>query len=171
MQLQSKLMTLTSVGIDAAPELVPAYNGDAQFNIWRDGHPLIDEAAVRADMIETLSMPGGMVWRIADVTADMLLGVATTAFVPPPHNAWIALLIIDQQRQRQGWGTAAADLLERYLFTPPEITHVGLALQAQNVGALRFWEGRGYASGLRRKEFGNEIVTLRLARRAETTAP
>lgn len=163
MKLVGERVTLTDIGIEDAAQVVPAYNGDEQFNLMRDGKPTIDLEAVRADMIETKGMPGGTVWRIDD-RAGTLIGVATTALVPPPHGAWIALLVIIAGFQRQSYGAATAALLEEYLFADPDIAQIGLAVQSQNTGALAFWEKRGYKRGLHRKEFGNEIDTLRLLR-------
>ncbi len=164
MELRGERLVLTDVSLEAAAEILPAYNGDEQFNLWRDGKPAIDLEAVRADMLEAKSMPGGRVWRIAD-QSGALVGVATTAFVPPPHGGWIGLLIIRKEYQGQGYGSEAADLLEGYLFDDPVVTQIGLAVQSQNTRALAFWERRGYQRGLHRKQFDVETDTLRLARR------
>jgi ubiquinone/menaquinone biosynthesis C-methylase UbiE len=81
--------------------------------------------------------------------------------VPPPHGGWIALLIIVQDYQRRGYGTAAADLLEAHLFDQPGVRRIGLGVLVQNAPALAFWEGRGYQRGLlRRDNHGNEVYTL-----------
>jgi RimJ/RimL family protein N-acetyltransferase len=164
MELRGKRLVLASIGLDEAEEILPAYNGDEQFNLWRDGKPAIDLEAVRADMLEAKSIAGGVVWRIAD-QAGTLVGVATTAFVPPPHGGWIGLLIIRQEFQGQGYGGEAAGLLEGHLFADPDVTQIGLAVQSQNAKALAFWEKRGYQRGLHRKQFDVETDTLRLARR------
>jgi RimJ/RimL family protein N-acetyltransferase len=170
MELRGERLLLTDIGLEAAAEILPAYNGDAQFNLWRDGRPVVDLEAVRADMLEAKSMPGGMVWRIAD-HSGALVGVATTAFVPPPHGGWIGLLIIRQEFQGLGLGGEAADLLEEYLFADPDVTQIGLAVQSQNSRALAFWERRGYQRGLHRKQFDVETDTLRLPRRSSGERP
>ncbi|MBA3825243.1 MAG: GNAT family N-acetyltransferase, partial [Ktedonobacterales bacterium] len=104
---------------------------------------------------------GGTVWRITD-PAGTLIGVAETALVPPPQGAWVALLVIDRAHQRQGYGTAAADLLEAHLFAQPGITRIGMGVLTHNTPALAFWEGRGYTRGLhRRDQHGHDIFTLR----------
>ncbi len=163
--LQGARLTLTSVGKDAAEELLPVFNGDPQFNEWSGERELTLEA-VRSDLIESLGMPGGTVWRISDA-AGAVVGVAETALVPPPQGAWVALLVIDRAHQRQGYGTEAVDLLEEYLFAQPGITRIGLGVMTQNAPALAFWEGRGYARGLhRRDQHGHDIYTLRLDRPA-----
>lgn len=160
-QLHHARLTLTSVGSDAAEDLLPAYNGDIQFNAW-NGTETMSLDAVKADIIEASSMPGGTIWRIDD-SADTLVGVAVTALVPQPSSAWVALLVIREPFQRQGLGTAAASLLEEYLFGQPGIVHIGLGVLTQNTPALAFWEGRGYRRGLKRRDnHDNEIYTLRL---------
>lgn len=164
-ELVGQRVVLTSVGKDAAEELQPAFNGDAQFNTWSGAGEMTVEA-VRADMIETLGMPGGAVWRIA-LKDGALVGAAEMALVPPPSTAWIALLIIRHEAQRQGYGTEAADLLEAHLLAQPGIEHIGLGVLTQNAPALAFWEGRGYRRGLvRRDTHGNEVITMRRDKQA-----
>ena len=149
-ELTGQRLILTSVGPDAAATLLPAFNGDAQFNAW-GGTAEMTLEAVRADLLETSSMPGGTIWHITD-RSGMLLGVAETALVPPPHGAWIALLIIQQAFQRQGYGTEAAELLEKHLFAQTGVTRIGLGVLVVNTPALAFWEKRGFQRGLTRRE-------------------
>jgi SAM-dependent methyltransferase len=163
MQLRDDRVVLTRVGPDAAEALVPAFNGDEQFNLW-SGTPTMTLDAVRADLLETASMPGGTSWQITD-SVGTLIGVAETALIPPPHGAWIALLIIRQEAQRQGYGSAVAALLEAHLFAQLEVTRIGMGVLTANAPALAFWEKRGYQRGLtRRDNHGNEVITLRLDR-------
>ena len=162
-ELTGKRLILTSVGPDATATVLPAFNGDAQFNAW-SGTAEMTLDAVRADLLETSSMPGGTIWHITDA-AGAALGVAETALVPPPNGAWIALLIILQAYQRQGYGTEAAALLEAHLFAQPGVTRIGLGVLVVNTPALAFWEGRGFHRGLtRRDNHGNEVFTMRLDR-------
>ncbi len=162
-ELTGPRLTLTSVGMEAAEELLPAFNGDAQFNAW-SGTPVMTLDAVRADMLETKSLPGGVVWRIA-LHDGTRVGVAETALVPPPNSGWIALLLIEQAYQRQGFGSEAADLLEAHLFAQPGITRIGLGVLVQNEPGIAFWTKRGYQAGLRRRDnHGNEVITMRLNR-------
>lgn len=161
-ELRGERVVLRTVGEAAAPDLVPAFNGDEDFNRLSGQTEPLSAEAVRADVLETLTMPGGRVWSIERVEDRELLGVAETALVPPPHNAWIALFIIRQEYQRQGYGREAADLLEAEFLAAPEVTRIGLGVLVHNTRALAFWERRGYAIGLKRRDsHGNEVVTLR----------
>ncbi len=160
--LQGKNIALLAVGAEAAEDLLPAYNGDEQFNIWSGDEPHISLAAVQRDITGTLEMPGGNVWRIQNQAAE-LIGVAITALVPPPDNAWIALLIIRKEYQRRGFGNESAQLLEDWFFSLPDIRHIGLGVFTVNTPAIAFWSSRGYRSGLRRKDlYGHETITYRL---------
>lgn len=168
MELRDARLTLTTVGVEDAEVLLPAYNGDEDFNRLSGGAPTVDLATVRADLVEGLAMPGGAAWALRD-PAGTLVGAAVTALVPPPHTAWIALLIIRRELQRQGLGGAAADLLEEHFFAQPEVERIGLAVIAANAPALAFWERRGYTRGLRRRDsLGHEVIALRLERPGAT---
>ncbi len=162
--LQGVRLTLTPSTQEDAYDLLPAFNGDEQFNIWNGGSPLMSIEAVKADIEQALNMPGGTVWRIAG--ADyMLIGVAITAHIPPPHGAWIALFIIRQPFQHHGYGQEAAGLLEQELFSHPEIQQIGLAIVVQNKHGQAFWQQRGFVAGLHHKDlFGVESVTMRLTK-------
>lgn len=159
--LRGQRVVLTTASVDDAADLTPAYNGDPAFNLMSGGTPELALEAVRADLIEAHSLPGGAVWRIDD-SQGHLLGVATTGLIPPPHSAWIALLIIRHEFQRQGFGSEVAGLLEDRFFARPGIAHIGLAVQEENTPALAFWEKRGYRRGLhRRDQLGRNIIGLR----------
>ncbi len=164
MELRGKHLKLESVGLEAAEALLPAYNGDARFNVWSGFDPVLTLDQVRADMEETLRLPGGAVWRMVDHN-DALVGVAATALVPQPDTGWIALLLIRREFQRRGYGSEAAALLETYLFSDPQITRIGLAVLTQNAPGLAFWEGRGYErDSARRDDPGNEAYRYFLPR-------
>lgn len=168
--LQGARVTMTTASVDDATDLIPAYNGDPDFNLLNGGTAELTLEAVRADLIEAHALPGGTVWRIADAGGEVL-GVATTALIPPPHSAWIALLIIRQPFQRQGYGTEVAELLEQRFFARPAIVHIGLAVQEENTRALAFWEKRGYRRGLhRRDQLGRNIIGLRRDRQRDNEA-
>lgn len=141
--LQGPRIALASVGVAAAEELVPAYNGDPRFNAWSGVPAALDLAQVRQGIVEGIAAPGGRVWRIAH-PAHGAIGVAQTALIPPPDGAWIALLLIRRACQARGFGAEAATLLEDYLFARPGIERIGLAVLTANAPALAFWERRGY---------------------------
>lgn len=147
-ELCGKQLTLTNTDMEAAEELLAVFNGDEQFNVWSGYGPTMSLAEVRTERQETQELPGGIVWQIRN-TSDMLVGVAETAILHPPHDAWIALLLIQRTFQGCGYGSEAASLLEDYLFSSPEITQIGLAVLVENVPALTFWKKRGYVQGSR----------------------
>ncbi len=168
-ELRGERVVLLSVLPEDAAAVVAAFNGDEAFNRLSGGEAILTEDAVRAEILETLSMPGGAVWRIDTVDGE-LIGVVETAQVPPPNNAWIALLIITKVLQRQGYGSEVADLIERQCFADPAVTAIGLGVLTTNIAAQAFWEHRGYTRRLKRRDnHGNEIYTYRLDRPAAMT--
>ncbi len=165
MELYGARLVLTSASLDDAEALLPAFNGDEQFNRWSGDGPVLSLDLVRADMQETLDLPGGVVWRITH-RAGSLIGVAATACVRP-GRPWIGLLLIRREFQRRGYGTEAAGLLEEYLFSLPDVEEVGLAVLVQNAPALVFWERRGYVRvEHRRDNHGREVYSYSLSRSA-----
>ena len=148
MELRGKHLVLTSVSIEEAPVLLPAFNGDEQFNQWSGHASALTLAQVQADMLGTLNQPGGVVWRIVD-RREALVGVAKTALLLSPDTAWIDLLIIRRAFQGHGYGSEAATLLETHLFSSLEIKQIALAVMVQNTPAIAFWEKRGYVRGVR----------------------
>ena len=157
MELRGKRLTLSIASMEDAEVLLPAFNGDEQFNLWSGLGPAMSLAQVHADIQETQSLPMGTIWRISD-NANTLVGVAETAMFPHPHNAWIALLIIRREFQGLGYGSEVVTVLERHLFSYPETTQVGLAVLVKNAPALVFWEKRGYIRVKRTNDqHGNDV--------------
>jgi hypothetical protein len=85
MELHGERLVLTSVTIEEAAVLLPAFNGDEQFNQWSGHASDLTLDQVQADMLGTLNQPGGVVWRLADQT-EALVGVAKTALLPSPGS-------------------------------------------------------------------------------------
>ena len=164
MELRGEHLVLTSVTIEEAPVLLPAFNGDKQFNQWSGHASDLTLAQVQADMLGTLNQPGGVIWRLADQT-EALIGVAKTALLPSPATAWIDLLVIRYAFQGRGYGSEAATLLETHLFSSPEIRQIALAVMVQNTPAQVFWEKRGYARGERYlDDEGDDVYAYLLSR-------
>jgi hypothetical protein len=86
MELRGEHVVLTSVTIEEAPVLLPAFNGDERFNQWSGHTSDLTLAQVQADMRATLKQPGGGVWRMAD-RIEPLVGVAKTALLSSPGTA------------------------------------------------------------------------------------
>jgi RimJ/RimL family protein N-acetyltransferase len=164
MELHGEQLVLTSVTIEQAHALLPAFNGDEQFNQWRGYTAALTLAQVHADMLETLNQPGGVVWHLADRT-EALVGVAKTALLPSPDTAWLDLLIIRRTFQGRGYGSEAATLLETHLFSSAQISQIGLAVLVQNTPAMAFWAKRGYVRGERYLDNdGDDVYAYLLAR-------
>ena len=168
MELRGEHVVLTSVTIEEAPVLLPAFNGDEQFNQWSEHASGLTLAQVQADMLGTFNQPGGVVWRLADQTGA-LAGIAKTALLPSPDTAWIDLLVIRRAFQGRGYGSEAATLLETHLFSSPEIRQIALAVLVQNTPAMAFWEKRGYVRGGRYLDNeGDDVYTYVLPRPSST---
>lgn len=164
MELHGERLVLTSVTIEEAPVLLPAFNGDAQFNQWSGHASDLTLDQVQADILGTLNQPAGVVWHLADQTGA-LVGVAKTALLPSPGTAWIDLLVIRRAFQGRGYGSEAATLLETHLFSPAGIRQIALAVLVQNTPAIAFWEKRGYARGERYlDDEGDDVYAYLLSR-------
>ncbi len=159
MELCEKHLVLTCVGLESAEVLLPAFNGDEQFNVWSNFPNNMSLEDVCQDIEETQQLPDGKVWRIDEIVGehehkDTLVGVAETAIHPNPETGWIALLIIRQPFQGRGFETEVVNLLEHYLYTHPHVRHIGLGVLVENLPAQRFWESRGYVRGERKLDSG-----------------
>jgi RimJ/RimL family protein N-acetyltransferase len=164
MELHGDRLVLTSITIEEAPVLLPAFNGDEQFNQWSGHASGLTLDQVQADMLGTLNQPGGVVWHLADQTGA-LVGVAKTALLASPGTAWIDLLVIRQAFQGHGYGSEAASLLETHLFSSAGIRQIALAVLVQNTPAMAFWEKRGYARGGRYLDNeGDDVYAYLLSR-------
>ncbi len=80
-------------------------------------------------------------------TDETLIGLAV--FEPCGYRgeratAWIALLLLAEPYQRQGYGTEAARLLEEAIFADAKVRRIRLGVLVNNQGALRFWRRVGY---------------------------
>jgi RimJ/RimL family protein N-acetyltransferase len=168
MELRGERLVLTSVTLEEAPVLLPAFNGDEQFNPWSGHASGLTLEQVQADMLGTLNQPGGVVWRLAD-QREVLVGVAKTALLPSPDTAWIDLLVIRRAFQGRGYGSEAATLLETHLFSSAGIRQITLAVLVQNTPAMAFWEKRGYVRGGRYLDNeGDDVYTYVLPRPPST---
>jgi len=94
-----------------------------------------------------------------------MIGVAD--FVPNgykgrPSQAWIALLMIAEPYQRQGYGTEAYRLIEDSILADPDVHTIGLGALIVNGPALAFWQAMGYqrvGSTVQDKD-GREVAIL-----------
>ncbi|GHO77607.1 hypothetical protein KSD_53780 [Ktedonobacter sp. SOSP1-85] len=170
MNLLGNNLTLISAGVESAEELLPAFNGDAQFLRWSGySSGMMSLSQVRDDIQETSALPGGSTWRIAD-REGRLIGVAETAFHPSASIGWIALLIIRREFQGRGYGREVAALLKDHLFSSPEVTEIGLGVLVQNTPAQAFWKSCGYVRNARHRDaHGNDCYMYRFLRTTAVT--
>jgi len=76
-----------------------------------------------------------------------MIGVADyvpSGYGDQPNRAWIALLLIAEPYQRQGYGTEAYRLIEEAVFSDPDVRTLGLGVLVNNGPALGFWRAMGY---------------------------
>jgi RimJ/RimL family protein N-acetyltransferase len=99
-----------------------------------------------------------------------MIGVAD--YVPSgygelPSRAWIALLLMAEPYQRQGYGTEAYRLIEEAVFADPDVQTIGLGVLVNNGPALGFWRAMGYervGSTVQDRE-GRDVVRLQKQRK------
>ena len=83
-----------------------------------------------------------------------------------PNRAWIALLLIAEPYQRQGYGSEAYRLIEESIFADPDMQTLGLGVLVNNGPALGFWRTMGYervGSTVQDRE-GRDVVMLQKQR-------
>jgi RimJ/RimL family protein N-acetyltransferase len=98
-----------------------------------------------------------------------MIGVAD--YVPggyggQPSRAWIALLLMAEPYQRQGYGSEACRLIEESIFADPDVQTIGLGVLVNNGPALGFWRAMGYervGSTIQDRE-GRAVVMLQKQR-------
>ena len=81
MELHGKRLFLKNASINDAEVLLPAYNGDKQFNIWSGLGAGMSLEVLRDDIRQTLALTEGTVWQISDRTGT-IIGVAETVLFP-----------------------------------------------------------------------------------------
>ncbi|GGP26337.1 GNAT family N-acetyltransferase [Silvimonas amylolytica] len=83
---------------------------------------------------------------------------------PDRHCAWLGLLLLVENRQRQGWGAKA---FEQVLHTAHrwQCTEMRLGVVACNTVALCFWQALGFVEIERRDVDGytDEVIVMRRA--------
>jgi RimJ/RimL family protein N-acetyltransferase len=148
------------------PAVVQVYRQTPRFIIELNGRPansigpemVEEDAALAANHGATLA---GLFLR----ESNQMIGVAD--YVPSgyggqPDRAWIALLLIAEPYQRQGYGTEAYRLIEEAVFADPDVQTLGLGVLVNNGPALGFWQAMGHqrvGSTVPDKD-GREVVIL-----------
>ncbi len=121
-----------------SPRFVVELNGVAEADI---GQEMVEEEAAKAanhgGTYEGLFLrPGGQMIGLASVVP--------VGFKGHPSQAWIALLLVAEPYQRQGYGSEAYRLIEERVLADPGIRTISLGVLANNGPALGFWQAMGY---------------------------
>jgi RimJ/RimL family protein N-acetyltransferase len=120
------------------PRFVVELNGRAAESI---GLEMVQEDAAQA------ALHGAQFVGLFLRASGAMIGVAD--FVPggykgQPSQAWIALLMITEPYQRQGYGSQAYRLIEQAIWADPVVQTIGLGVLVNNGPALGFWQAMGY---------------------------
>ncbi len=96
---------------------------------------------------------------------ETLIGLAV--FEPSGYKgerttAWVALLLLAEPYQRQGYGAEACRLLEETAFADAGVRRIRLGVLVNNEGALHFWRRMGYRrqGGVVQAADGHDIYTF-----------
>ena len=91
-----------------------------------------------------------------------------------PSQAWLAVLMIAEPLQRQGYGVEAYKSIEDAIFENPEVRSIRLGVLENNPSAFRFWSRMGYRDTGGRKPGGrgHEVIVMEKRRsRPGSTRP
>jgi RimJ/RimL family protein N-acetyltransferase len=152
------------------PAVVEIYRQTPRFIVELNGRPtesigleMVEEDAAQA------ANHGATFAGLFSRDSGTLIGV--TDYVPSGHKgrpsqAWIALLMITEPHQRQGYGTEAYQLIEDTILADPGVQTISLGVLVNNGPALGFWAAMGYqrvGSTVTDKD-GREVVILQKQR-------
>jgi len=148
------------------PAVVEVYRQTPRFVVELNGRPAesIGLEMVEEDAAQAAHHGAQFVGLFLRATGA-LIGAAD--FVPGgykgrPSQAWIALLLIAEPYQRQGYGAEAYGLIEQAIFADPDVQTIGLGVLVNNGPAIAFWQrmGFGRAGSTVQDKDGREILML-----------
>ncbi len=159
-------LEMRPLGAHDYPAAVEIYRQTPRYLVELNGRPAesIGLEMVEEDAAQAANHGAQFVGLFLRPVGEMI-GVAD--FVPSgykgrPSQAWIALLMIAEPYQRQGYGTEAYRLIEASILADPDVQTIGLGALIINGPALGFWQAMGYqrvGSTVRDKD-GREVVIL-----------
>jgi RimJ/RimL family protein N-acetyltransferase len=158
------------LGADDYPAAVEVYRQSPRFIVELNSRPAesIELAMVEEDAAQAANHGALFVGLFLRASGQMI-GVAD--FVPSgyrgrPSFAWLALLMIAEPYQRQGYGAEAYELIERAIFADPDVQTIGLGVLINNGPAIAFWQrmGFGRAGSTVKDKDGREILMLQKQR-------
>jgi ribosomal protein S18 acetylase RimI-like enzyme len=148
------------------PALLEIYRACEDF-LALGPQPHASEAMVLGDLQLSVA-DGGQFYGIY-VEAGQLAGVAD--YTPGarranPTEAHIELLMLAAPYRHRGLGEAVVRRIEAEMWADPRVAAIAVEAQANNPGALRFWQRRGYRiiSGPARQADGTTSFQLRKER-------
>ncbi len=128
-----------------APRLMPLYQSCRDYVVLERGHP--PDAAIALE--EFQSFPPGrteadkFVFGLRSATGELVGMLTCDRDYPQEKSWWIALLLIDPALRGQGVAKALCGDFFGWLKTQGA-DRVELAVFAENVTGLRFWQGQGF---------------------------
>jgi RimJ/RimL family protein N-acetyltransferase len=159
-------LEMQSLSADDYPAVVELYRQSPRFLVELNGRPadsigleMVQEDAAQAanhgaQFVGSFLRAGGALIGVADYVPG--------GYRSRPSLAWIALLMIAEPYQRQGYGTEAYRLIEDDLLANPDVQTIGLGVLINNGPGIAFWQRMGYrrsGSTVQDKD-GREIVML-----------
>ena len=109
------------------------------------GRDPISKLQLQAYAQEARRTDGRTLFAVLRCSDQALVGIADVQLQSTISDTGrIALLLIGGPYQQQGYGSAAADLLETALFGEPEIEFVMAGVPETSPLGQRFWQCRGY---------------------------
>ncbi|HEX6289712.1 MAG TPA: GNAT family N-acetyltransferase [Herpetosiphonaceae bacterium] len=136
------------------------------------GREPVSKLQLQSDFLDAQRTEGRVLFAIVRCEDNALIGVADVQLEAiMSDTATIALLLVGGQYQQHGYGSEAADLLERALFAQPEIEFIMAGVAETSELGQRFWLRRGYHySGSTTHDPQSSRTTIWLAKKRPATA-
>jgi len=159
-------LEMRDLGARDYPDVIEVYRQSPRFIVELNGRPAesIGLEMVEEDAAQAAHHGARFVGFFLRASGRMI-GVAD--FVPggyrdQPSRAWVALLLIAEPDQRQGYGTEAHELIDQAIRAAPDAQTIGLGVLINNGPALGFWQRLGYtrAGSTATDGDGREVVLL-----------
>lgn len=166
--LHGQLVTLRPLTDDDLDVVLNLYRSTPNyFAAIGYGREPISKMQLQRDFQAAQGSAGRTLWAILRLPDHLLVGIADVELeAPMSDTATIGLLLIGGPFQQHGYGSAAADLLERMLFAQPEVEFVSAGVAESSQIGQRFWQRRGYAySGSTTHDPQSSRTTVWLAKR------
>ncbi len=109
------------------------------------GREPASKLALQREFLDAQASEGRTLYAILRSADHVLIGMADVQLeVTMSDTATIALLLIGGPYQQQGYGSDAADLLERMLCSLAEVEFIMAGVAESSLLGQRFWQSRGF---------------------------